>query len=172
MIRTVQVEKVENQTLVMNNDIPPSENASSRRFWGVRERPYQVSNPGGLEIAPGDMVEIYLPPGRTILTSSLFFLLPLMLFPLGYYLTRSWLTLRGAAADAGDIEALAGLGGFALLAAGIPLGALLRGLAGRLAGRKGRTLSGVPRITRVLSPEEALAFRMKNKSCGSCTLCK
>ncbi len=168
MVRTAQVECVENDILVMNNDIPRTdggrgEGASRRRFWSVSERPYKVANPENLALAKGDTVEIYLPPGRTILTATLFFLFPLALFPVGYKLTEHLFSTGRIPFGSLEVEAAAFLAGFVFLAAGMPLGVLIRRLG---AGRN----SGLPIIQKVLSPEEAACI-LRNRGCDSCSAC-
>jgi len=157
MTRTARVVDPGDKPRVQNDDVPSAKAATSRRFWGVRERAYRVSNPRELALSTGDTVEIHLPPGRTVLSAALTFLLPLALFPLGYALAAR--IVPGAAAD----EGAAFLVGFGFLLAGLPLGALIRRLAGGL--------TGVPEVVRILSPEEALRCKLKAGDCGSCKAC-
>ena len=49
---------------------------------------FQALNPNKIDVSVGDYVELYMPPGRTILSTVLLFALPLVLFPLGYLLGR------------------------------------------------------------------------------------
>ena len=155
MNRTAIVERSGDKPLVKNNDVQSSKASTSRRFWGVKERAYAVKNPKALVFEPGDTVELFLPPGRTVMSAALTFLLPLALFPVGYTLGLSLF---------GSGEGPAFLAGFGLLLAGFPLGALLR----RMMGRD----SGVPEVVKVLSPAEALACHLKTQEgCGSCRAC-
>lgn len=152
--------------LVMNDDIPSAKAASSRRFWGVKERAYKVSDPMGLTPKPGDTVEIFLPPGQTVFSAALTFLLPLALFPVGFFLAGRLFpgTAEATSGMAADSEGLSFLVGFGFLLAGIPLGALIRHITGKS--------NAVPQITRVLTSAEALQCSKKNGiDCGSCTLC-
>jgi positive regulator of sigma E activity len=159
MNRTVTVIETGERLLVKNDDVPSAKSSSSRRFWGVTERAYPAANPSGLAVTAGDTVEIFLPPGRTVLSSLLMFLLPLALFPAGY-------ALSGLIPGAG--EGLRFLIGFASLLAGLPAGALLNRIVDRLSS--GGT-GALPRIIRVLSPAEALSCRLKAGDCGSCRAC-
>ena len=152
MTRTVTVVSTGDKLLVKNDDISSAKAATSRRFWGVRERSYSVANSSGLAIAEGNTVEIFLPPGRTVLSSAITFLLPLFLFPVGY-------TLAGRIVP-GAGEGMSFLVGFGALLTGFPLGALIR-----------RGHSTVPEVTRVLTPAEALSCKLKAKGCGSCKSC-
>ena len=155
MIRTARVVNSGDKILVKNDDISSAKAATSRKFWGVRERSYSVANPEGLTIVSGDTVEIYLPPGRTVASSAITFLLPLFLFPVGYVLAGSLLPGAG--------EGAAFLVGFGALLAGLPLGALIRRVLGGL--------TAIPVITRVLTPAEALSCKLKAEGCGSCKSC-
>lgn len=81
-------------------------------FCDGKTRTFEAANPDGIALAPGDRVRIFLPPGRTILSSVLLFGLPLALFPLLYLLAPSESEfVRAGAGLAG------GLAGF--LAAGL-----------------------------------------------------
>lgn len=152
MTQLVTVVQTENSLLVQNDDISSAKAATSRRFWGVRERAYSVLNPKDLAVAEGDTVEIYLPPGRTVASSALTFLFPLLLFPLGYVLAGRLIPGLG--------EGLSFLIGFGALLSGFPLSALIR-----------RGHSAVPEILRVLTPAEAFSCRLKAEGCGSCKAC-
>ena len=169
MTRTAVIDQPGSQPVVRNDDIPSAKAATSRRFWGVKERPYRVGNPDGLKLEKGDTVEIFLPPGRTAWSAAITFLLPLALFPAGFALTGTLFpdAVRTAGSGgAGTVdEGIAFLVGFAFLLAGIPLGYLIRKLAGGLAA--------VPVITRVLNPVEAAQCRLRARAegCGSCKAC-
>ena len=60
-------------------------------------------------------------------------------------------------------EGTAFLAGFSALLLGLPLGALLRRIAGGL--------SGVPEILRVLSPAEVLSCKIRAGCGGDCGAC-
>lgn len=158
MTRTAMVQSVDNKILVKNNDIPASKLSSSGKFWGVSERSYAVKNPANLEVARGDTVELMLPPGRTVISTAITFLFPLILFPLCYYLAQR---LWPGMGEGGRFFV-----GFAALLAGLPLGFLIRKLA-----EKSGSLTAVPEIIRVLTPAELLACRLNPDSCGGCKLC-
>lgn len=50
---------------------------------------FLVKNDKRVPVAVGSRVEIFLPPGKTILSTVLVFALPLALFPVGYLLAKS-----------------------------------------------------------------------------------
>ena len=159
MVQSIDgVQGVNATILVKNNDIPASRLSSSGKFWGVSERSYKVKNPSNLEVARGDTVELMLPPGRTVISTAITFLFPLILFPVCYGIARR---LWPGLGEGGSF--FAGFGG---LLAGLPLGALIRKLA-----EKSGTLTAAPEIVRVLTPAELAACRLNSGSCGSCKLC-
>ncbi len=47
---------------------------------------YLALNDRKLSVKAGDWVELYLPPGKTILSTVMVFALPLVLFPIGFIL--------------------------------------------------------------------------------------
>ena len=157
MIRTAMVVETGDRPSVRNDDIPSAKAATSRRFWGVRERSYSAANPAHLNLTVGDTVELFLPPGRTVISAALTFLLPLALFPVGYGLAGRLIPLGAQS------EGLSFLIGFAALLLGIPLGALARRLAG--------VFSTIPEIRRILTPSEAKNCKTMADGCGTCTLC-
>jgi len=50
---------------------------------------YLARNDKKIPVQPGDFVEVFLPPGKTILSTFIVFAIPLLLFPLGYILATS-----------------------------------------------------------------------------------
>ena len=66
-------------------------------------------NPKKVQLKEGDLVELYMPPGKTILSTALVFALPLILFPVGY------LVMRAALPSSSEIiHALGGFGAMAI----------------------------------------------------------
>lgn len=157
MTRTAMVVEIGEKPSVRNDDIPSAKAATSRRFWGVRERSYSAANPAHLDLSVGDTVELFLPPGRTVISAALTFLLPLALFPVGYGLAGRLVS------SSLQSEGLSFLIGFAALLIGIPLGALARRLAG--------VFSTIPEIQKILTSSEARDCKAKAGSCGTCTFC-
>ena len=149
---------------VSNDDVPGGKAAISRRFWKIKNRVYTVSNPSGLSVTEGDTVEIYLPPGRTVLSAALTFILPLILFPLGYSLGREIfksLSLPDSLIFLAEGEFLPFVLGFTFLLIGIPLGAVICRIAG--------FFNEGPAITRVLSPAElSQCSNEAAEGCGHC----
>ncbi len=77
---------------------------------------YLARNDNKLEVKAGDMVQIYLPPAKTIGSTALVFALPLALFPLGYLLLHNVL---------GASEILSAGGGFAAMGLAFSIAALI-----------------------------------------------
>ena len=96
---------------------------------------YFALNPRKVELKEGDLVELYLPPGRTVLSTALVFALPLLLFPAGYLILRYAVT--------GLNEMYCALGGFGAMAVAF-------GIASAVTVKHRRSL--MPLITKVVGP--------------------
>jgi positive regulator of sigma E activity len=103
-----------------------------------KNRVFQARNSGRLELAEGDLVEVFLAPAQALRSGFVVFILPLVLFGAAYAGTAALLP-----STSDDIRVLAGLGG---LAAGF--------IAVFLAGKK---LKDLPEVTRKLAPGEILS---------------
>ena len=68
---------------------------------------FLARNDGNLELSEGQSVTLFLPPGKTILSTVLVFALPLVLFPAGYLLLKNLTSFN---------EIVCALGGFATMA--------------------------------------------------------
>ena len=77
-------------------------------------------NPRKVEVGPGDLVELYMPPGKTILSTALVFAMPLVLFPIGY------LVMRAALPESSEI--VHALGGFGAMAVSFGIAATVSSL--------------------------------------------
>lgn len=60
----------------------------SSTFCSTKGRSFPARLEQGVKPAIGDTVELYLPPGKTATSSFIALLLPLLLFPVGFYLTQ------------------------------------------------------------------------------------
>lgn len=78
---------------------------------------YLALNTNGVELAVGDYVELFMPPGKTILSTVLVFALPLALFPVGYLLLKYLLPYKN--------EIVHALGGFACMALAFGIAAII-----------------------------------------------
>lgn len=69
---------------------------------------FEALNPNNIGIKEGDYAELFMPPGKTVLSAVLVFALPLVLFPLGYLLCSAvWPSAN---------EFLCAIGGFIAMA--------------------------------------------------------
>lgn len=165
--RVVDCGSADRHPQVLNDDMPSAKSASARRFWRVRERAYQVSNPKNLRISTNDFVELYLPPGQTILSAAMIFLLPPAMFLAGYSLSGRFLfhAVGAAGNSAFTRDELAFFVGFTFFLVTFPLMTLFR-----IRGAAARVL---PEIIRRLTPSEVKTCRAKEaEGCGSCTACR
>lgn len=102
-------------------------------FCSTKDRQFSAYNKTGGPLNAGDVVELYLPPGKTIFAGFIALLLPVLLFPLGYYLPTIFKLNVGE-----GIQILLGLGGIAV-------GFLIGRLFSKVKGRE-----YIPEITRLL----------------------
>jgi len=63
---------------------PEAPVSTSRKFWGVREKSFRVSNPDNIFLINGSFAEVELNTGLSLLSSFLLFIVPLLVFPLVY----------------------------------------------------------------------------------------
>jgi len=145
MTRIVMVESVGERVLV--SELRRASGSAS--FWEGRLRRFPVANTRGLELGRGDIVEISLPTGRTVLQSMITFLLPLGLFPVTYGI------IAVLAPGAGD--GILFLVGFGAMLLGFPLVALLCRIAG----------ARIPTVSRLLTDRNSL----KSDGCLGCDAC-
>ena len=119
MTNPARVTSIDEEGMVHARYIKPtSEKAStSRQFWNVKERSFPVENPRRDEVKEGDYIEVSVETGLTIKAAFLVFMMPLILFALGYALGNLLFNLEG-------LKVVSGLTGLALgliLPAGVNL---------------------------------------------------
>ena len=107
-------------------------------FCAAKGKSFTARNESDTPLAVGDTVELYLPPGKTVLASFVALLVPVLLFPVGYYLPSLFRT------DVPELtRVLFGIGGIAC-----------RFLFSRFfSGKKASEFT--PRITRVITHDES-----------------
>ncbi len=87
MYEHVVVERIDAQgTVFVGCDAKACGNCSGSMFCNVKHKTFPAKNPNDLEVRPGDVVELYLPPGKTVFSTFMTLMVPLALFPVGYYL--------------------------------------------------------------------------------------
>lgn len=91
MYTVVSVKKVNNDgTVLVGCSTNACQGCKAELFCNTKDHTeYLALNPSDIQIKEGDFVELYLPPGKTILSTVLVFALPLALFPIGYVLSGS-----------------------------------------------------------------------------------
>lgn len=109
---------------------------AGKGFCNVQGKQYTAINSQNLDLKPGDDVEVYLPPGKTIFSGFMVMMVPLVLFALGFILAASFL-------EAGN-DLYHALGGFI----GLALGFLIAYLYGKQ--QKSRSQ---PEILRVIKKQ-------------------
>lgn len=111
-------------------------NCKASSFCAAKERIFVADNVHDLNLHPGETVELYLPPMKTIWAGFITLLVPLLLFPVGYYFPLLFIE----APDEGT-KIIGGIGGIAV-------GFLLARIFSRRKGYK-----YLPHIVRVVSTE-------------------
>lgn len=61
-------------------------NCKAGSFCASKGKTFVAHNGTDKHLSVGDMVEIYLPPGKTVTAGFIALLVPILLFPVGYYL--------------------------------------------------------------------------------------
>lgn len=116
MIEVSTVISYNNNQAVLSCTSTACSGCAGDSFCNVKAHTYTALNPQKLEIEPGDEVEVFLPPGKTIFSGFLVLIFPLILFFAGFLLTG--VIIEGAG------EGIQALGGFIGLTAGFGLGFL------------------------------------------------
>ena len=86
MTETAVVRSIEGNIIKMGCE--PAEGCStcSSSFCSAEKRVFEAINHKGLDIVEGDIVDVYLAPGKTVLAGFLVLIVPLLLFAAGYLL--------------------------------------------------------------------------------------
>lgn len=85
------------------------ESCQAGGFCATKGKTFVARNSSDTKLSIGDTVELYLPPGRTVLAGFVALLVPILLFPIGYYLPSIF---SGTVSE--GIRVLAGIGGIAV----------------------------------------------------------
>lgn len=113
MIQTATIRRIE-ETRVLAGCAPSGGCKSCSGTFCSRdhESVFEVGNPNRFDLEPGDEVELYLAPGKTVFAGFMVLILPLLCFALGFALVER----------ATDSDLLGGIGGLAGLGAAFLLG--------------------------------------------------
>lgn len=124
---------------------------TERSFWKIKESDFQAENPKGFSLEPGDFVEFSIPTGKTIVSTFMLMIMPLLLFFAGYSLASA----LGFQGESGKNSA-----GILFLAGGFTINILIKKF------RKKETL---PTIEKKVNKESLKPS--KCSGCGSCNSC-
>ncbi len=154
MIQPAIVDKAQDDgTYLVRYPNPKAEKSqTSRSFWKVKERSFPVENPEGLQVNPGELVEIEVDPSGAIRAAFMIFMLPLLGF-LAFYGTGN-LIIKSE-----GILFLLGVTGFAC---GMGVNILVRHFKGP---------GKLPVLKRRMSVEDVKQFKSEHEACKNCKGC-
>ena len=107
MVETAIVRSVEGDIVKMGcGDVEGCSSCSSS-FCSAEKRVYEAANPNEFDIEEGDLVDVYLAPGKAIAAGFLVLIVPLLLFVGGYLVSGK--LIAGASEGVRAIFGLVGL---------------------------------------------------------------
>ena len=109
------------------------ESCAAGALCSTKGKTFVAKNTSENSIATGDTVELYLPPGKTLLAGFITLMVPLLLFPAGYYIALALLP-----SSPEIVQILIGIGGIAI-------GFLFSGIFSRV-----KASQYTPEITKVI----------------------
>ncbi len=131
MATVVSIKNNDHITVACNSSA--CESCAAGALCSTKGKTFTARNSGRNSVEKGDTVELYLPPGKTLLAGFVALMVPLLMFPVGYYIAVALLP------DAGElVQILIGIGGIAL-------GFLISGIFSKL-----RASQYTPEITKVI----------------------
>lgn len=74
------------ETITVSCETDTCANCQAGSFCATKGKTFVAHNGTDKDLSVGDTVEIYLPPGKTITAGFIALLVPILLFPIGYYL--------------------------------------------------------------------------------------
>ncbi len=118
MYTTVRVLEVQNdKTVLVGCPTEACNGCKAEMFCNTKnDNSFLARNDNGIVVKPGDEVELYLPPAKTICSTALVFGLPLLFFPAGYLLCKKIFAVN---------ELLNALAGFVFMAVAFSVAALI-----------------------------------------------
>ncbi len=119
---------------------PSCENCKAGAFCGTRDKNFIAYNATETNLTVGDTVELFLPSGKTVLAGFMTLLVPVLLFPVGYYLPVLF--------NSGVQEGIRAIGGIV----GIAIGFLISRTFSKLKEKE-----YTPEITRIIQAEEKMS---------------
>lgn len=116
MTETTTVIEIHNQEVLLGCLTSGCKSCAGSSFCNVSGKTFTALNTDGLSLKVGDLVDVYLPPGKTIISGFMILMVPLLLFLAGL------LGVQYLVPGAG--EGMQAVGGFVGLAAGFGVGFL------------------------------------------------
>lgn len=126
---------------------------TERNFWNIKVRDFKAANPENILLSPGDVVDFYIPEGKTILASFIVLILPVIVF-ISSFLCASLLGLNS--------EKLKALISIVLMILSFYIFKLLK-----RAGFK----EPLPVILNKVEKSTMKDLKKECRDCGSCTAC-
>lgn len=127
-------------TITVSCQTQSCENCKAGAFCATKGKHFIAYNGTNTELTIGDTVELYLPPGKTVFAGFMTLLVPVILFPIGYYLPVLF--------NAGVQEGIRVMGGLV----GIAVGFLISRKFSKLKAKE-----YTPEITRIIQTEEKMS---------------
>lgn len=92
MYEMAEVVKIKNNShITVSCSTSACESCQAGALCSTKGKTFIAKNSSDHPLQQGDMVELYLPPGKTIFAGFVTLMVPLILFPIGYYLGSSLL---------------------------------------------------------------------------------
>ena len=128
-----------NNTIEVSCKTEACANCHAGAFCSTKGKTFVARNATERALHSGDLVELYLPPGKTIFAGFIALLVPILLFPVGYYIPSLFNPATGE-----GLRVITGIGGIAV-------GFLISRLFS-----KSRSNEYTPEITKVIEDSEQL----------------
>ena len=106
MYEAGKVLKINNKIVSIKCGKPEQCKSCSSTFCNVKDKRFKALNSNNLELNVDDSVEVYISPGKTILSSFVVLIFPLIMFILGYFLSGIFFNFQTDA-----LKAAGGAGG-------------------------------------------------------------
>ena len=87
MILIAVIKEIEDKQYAL---IPSSGGCAGKSFFKAKDSLFRFKNPTNLKIENGNVVEIEISPAKSILTSFVFFIVPLIFIAIGYFIAVSF----------------------------------------------------------------------------------
>ncbi|NCB00584.1 MAG: Fis family transcriptional regulator [Spirochaetia bacterium] len=134
MYEVAQVVNIKNNShITVACNTSACESCHAGALCSTKGKTFTAKNSSEKPLKKGDMVELYLPPGKTIFAGFITLMVPLILFPIGYYLAMAFLPTSSEL-----IHILIGVGGIAV-------GFFLSGMFSKI-----QSSQYTPEITRII----------------------